>query len=95
MCKRLLKLEILPTLFEDNTSAIKQAKSTESTALKHLVKLHLHYIRQEVQRKLIDIVWIPTDKQLGDFFTKALGPVKFLEFREKLTSTRDTLNLKN
>lgn len=80
MCEELLKLQILPTLFKDNKSAICCAKSYETPSLKHLMKLNFHYIRQEVKQRNVHIQWISTNIQLGDFFTKALAYPKFSEF---------------
>lgn len=40
----MLRERKVPTLYEDNTAAIAAAKSEVSKTLKHLVKLHYHYI---------------------------------------------------
>jgi len=46
--KRIFKNYTIPKLFEDNTSAVKYAKSDNIPALRHLVKVNLHYIRSLV-----------------------------------------------
>jgi hypothetical protein len=81
MCRKLIKVDMTPILFEDNSSAIKIAKSDESQALKHIVKLCYHYVRLEVKNKNVIVRWISTHDQIADMFTKALGKEKFEKFR--------------
>lgn len=44
MCARIIKFEIVPIMYEDNTAAIRITKSDESQTLKHIVKLCYHYV---------------------------------------------------
>ena len=61
-------LEIL----EDNTACIDWGNSNvNSTRLKHLER-DLKWIQQEVQKKTIQLVYIPTRSQLADIYTKPL-----------------------
>lgn len=50
MCKRLLKFDKIPILYEENMAAINVAKSEDSQSLKH-VNFCYHYIRYEVANK--------------------------------------------
>jgi hypothetical protein len=84
MCTRLLRLQIIPILYEDNNAAIKIATSDESQTLKHIVKLCYHYVRLEVSRGNVIIKWVPTNEQLADGFTKALGTQKFENFKSQV-----------
>ena len=93
MKKRLFKDYSIPEMFEDNTSAIKHAKSDDVPTLRHLVRINLHYIRSLVQKKMINVNWISTKDQKGDFFTKPLGTTKFVEFREKMMSKINNENV--
>lgn len=86
--KRLLKDYEIPVVFEDNTTAIKHAKSDDVPALRHLVKIHLNFIRSQVQEKKIKLVWISTNDQLDDFMTKPLGTKKFEYFRDCIMSKK-------
>lgn len=45
------------------------------TKFRH-VDIHLHWLRQEVQRKSIGIRWVPTSKMIADGLTKALSTAK-------------------
>lgn len=66
MCKRLIKLDSVPILYEDNTAAISVAKSEDSQSLKHVVNLCYHYIRFEVAQRSLIIKWIKFEDQLAD-----------------------------
>jgi hypothetical protein len=81
MCRNILKLGMIPILFEDNRAAINLAKTSESKSLKHLVNVLYHYVREKAHNGEIQIEWINTKDQIGDLFTKALAGPKFEEFR--------------
>lgn len=89
MCRRLIKFDIVPTLYEDSNAAIKLAKSEESRALKHIVKLCYHYVRLEVANKNLIIKWVSTKEQLADILTKALGYSVFEKLRNSLIAKYD------
>lgn len=84
MCKRLIKVNTVPVVYKDNKAAIELAQTKESTTLKHLVNLCYHYVQFEARCNSIKISWISSDKQIGDFFTKALANPKYKYFRNKL-----------
>lgn len=57
------------------------------TKLRH-VDIHSHWLRQEVQRKVVHIDWTPTAEMAADSLTKALGRTKFTDFR-RMTGLED------
>jgi hypothetical protein len=70
-------LEIL----EDNSACIDWGNSTvNSTRLKHLER-DLKWIQEEVQKKTIKLIYIPTRSQLADIYTKPLTRDLFLALR--------------
>lgn len=87
--RRIYKDYSIPIIFEDNTTAIKHAKSDDVPILRHLVKVYLHYIRSLVQTKQVSLEWISTNEQLGDFFTKILGTTKFEYFRDLIMTIKE------
>ncbi len=89
MCKRMLKTNLPSIMYEGNKAAIELAKTEESKTLKHIVNLCYHHVRKEVQEGRMELVWISTDDQIGDLFTKPLARSKFYEFRDKLVSNPD------
>ncbi len=65
------------TLYGDNTAALAIAKNDMlHTRVKHL-DVKLHFIRQRIAMKEIDVVHIPTRDQLADIMTKPLGAHQF------------------
>ena len=84
MCSRILRINVIPFMYEDNRAAIEMAKTDDSQSLKHIVKLCYHYIRLEVKHKNVIIEWISSDLQQADFFTKPLPKRKFNKFRDDL-----------
>jgi hypothetical protein len=53
------------------------------TKLRH-VDIHSHWLRQEVQRGAITIVWQETKKMIADGLTKALSGAVFQRFTEAI-----------
>ena len=44
------------------------------------IDIHYHYIREVIERKLMEVFFIDGDKNPADLLTKNLGSVKFLQF---------------
>ena len=65
-------------IYEDNQAAEKISKNPVLyTRTKHIDIRH-HFIREKVQKNVVAIQGIPTDKQYADIFTKSLGKQLFL-----------------
>ena len=68
------------TLHLDNQSAIQVCKNPEHHGrMKHL-DMKYFWIRDEVVRKVIEVVYVPTGDQLADILTKPLGRVLVQKF---------------
>jgi hypothetical protein len=48
------------------------------------IKIKYHYIRDMVQRKIVDVQYLPTHEQIANIFTKPLAKTKFEYFCERL-----------
>ena len=71
-------------LLVDNQSAITLSKNTgHHNRTKH-IDTRYHFIRECVEDKWIEIIFIRTEDQLADIFTKALGKTKFLEMCDQI-----------
>lgn len=84
LCDFLSRIDMTPTLFSDCSPAISVAMTNDSRTLKHIVKLSMHYVHQNFKENKFKIVWVPSDAQQADTFTKALPLEKFVHFREQM-----------
>jgi len=65
----------------DNKAMLHMAvNSADSAKTKH-VDVSCHYLRQCVSRGVVSTVYVATDENVADLFTKPLGKVKFQKFR--------------
>jgi hypothetical protein len=64
-------------IYSDNTSAIQIAKHDVSHDRTKHIDIRYHFIRDYLQEGWFNLVWIPTDLQIADMFTKALPINRF------------------
>ena len=67
-------------LYGDNQSALVLTKNPELYQRTKYINVKYYYIRQQYERELIDLWFIPTDKIATDGLTKPLAYPKFKEF---------------
>lgn len=80
-----LGLPVKPTqICADNEGGIFIASNpVQERRTKH-IDVRFHYVRDLIEQKRIDVVWVPTDENSADIFTKNLGFIKFEKFRSML-----------
>ncbi|XP_071575148.1 uncharacterized protein [Temnothorax nylanderi] len=66
-------------LYVDNQSAIRLVRNPEFHKRTKHIDIKYHYIREKVENREIDVVFVPTEAQLADMFTKALSRNRFIE----------------
>jgi len=57
----------------DNLSCIKLAKNPENHQLTQHIDTQFHFIRQEVERGVVEVEFCPTKSMVADFLTKAVN----------------------
>jgi hypothetical protein len=68
----------------NNQGAITLSKDNKfHTRTKH-IDIKYHFIREAVEDKKIEVIYIPTDDNTSDIFTKPLTKLKFCRFVEML-----------
>ena len=82
--KTKLKVVTRSKAFEDNNAALSLATTKKITPRNRHIGSKWHWFRSFVDRGLIAIEKISTDKQLGDIFTKNLQADKFIAARHML-----------
>ena len=62
-------------IFCDNTSAIAIFDNpVQHSKTKH-IKIRHHFIREHVERGTVKLIYVPTEMQLADIFTKPLEQI--------------------
>ncbi|KAH9769752.1 retrovirus-related pol polyprotein from transposon RE2 [Citrus sinensis] len=83
-----------PILWCDNQSAGELARNLILHSKSKHIELDVHYIRDKVLRKELQVRYIPTEEQVADVLTKALSFPKFNYFRSKLNVINRPLSLR-
>ena len=68
----------------DNESAIKISRNPVLHSKTRHIKIRHHFIRKYIKRGEIDIIYVNTQEQLADIFTKPLDEARFCELRNEL-----------
>ena len=63
-------------IYCDNLSSIQLARNPVFHARTKHIEVHYHYIQEQVLTGDIDLVYVSTEEQMADIFTKALGAEK-------------------
>jgi hypothetical protein len=68
----------------DSTSAISVAKNPVLHSRTKHIEVMYHFLRDNVEMGNIDLIHVPTEKQLADILTKTLDQATFARFRGEL-----------
>jgi hypothetical protein len=68
----------------DNQSCVKLTKNPLFHDRYKHIEIKYHYIRDMVQRGVVELQYISTDEQIANILTKPLSRVKYEYFRNKL-----------
>ena len=89
----LLELDVQitkPTVMHvDNTAAIALTQNSVLHARTKHVAIHMHFVRQEILKGRISIVYTPTDLQIADYLTKSVSVVVLQNCRAGSGQTPD------
>ena len=71
----------------DNQGAIFVSSNPVTERRSKHIDIRFHYIRDVIERKLVQVFYLEGEENPADFFTKNLGLVKFAKFRQMLGLT--------
>ena len=71
-------------IFCDNTSAINLSKNPIQHSRSKHIEIKHHFITDHVNKKEIELIFVDTENQLADIFTKPLVEDRFNFIKEKL-----------
>lgn len=74
----------IPVIWCDNISAISLAQNLVFHSRSKHVELDVHYVRDKVLAKSLDVRYVPSSEQLADALTKPLSETQFSSLRSKL-----------
>lgn len=85
LCKE-LSISVNPTslLWCDNKSAIALASNPVFHARTKHIEIDVHFVREKVLAKVLQVGHVPSADQIADIFTKPLGEARFLLLRNRL-----------
>ncbi|MCO5555506.1 hypothetical protein L7F22_009051 [Adiantum nelumboides] len=72
------------TIYTDSQSALAVARNPVFDARTKHIEVHYHYVKEWLSTGDINLVYVPTQNNLADFFTKALSCENFKAFRKLL-----------
>ena len=73
----------VPICADNQGSIFIASNPVQERRTKH-IDVRYHYIRDNIEQQKIKVVWVPTDKNPADIFTKNLAYPKFKAFRDML-----------
>ncbi|PLW36803.1 hypothetical protein PCASD_13226 [Puccinia coronata f. sp. avenae] len=76
-----------PTLMCDNDTAEKISKDNSANKCTQHSKRKVFYVNEQIHQHRLDIEWVPSQQQLADIMTKALGPLPFKRILASLNMT--------
>ena len=59
-------------------------QSLDSSSSSKHIELHIHFIKNLVHDRVIEVLYFPTDDQVVNIFTKSLTEAKFSKLRSML-----------
>jgi len=71
-------------LFCDSTSAIAVGKNPCLHSRSKHIDIHYHFLRDQYEKGVVDLVHVDTDDQLADILTKPLEETPFTRLRGEL-----------
>lgn len=82
-----IKINVPIVIYEDNQSVIRIAEEPrEHKRMKH-IDIKYCFIRDEIEKDVVKIIYKPTEEQTADIMTKGLGRILFLKHRNNLNLT--------
>ena len=78
-----INLQPIPLCRDNQGSIFLPSNPVQEKQIKH-IDLHHHYIHEVICNKKVELLFIEGAENPADLFTKNLGCIKFLKFKEQL-----------
>ena len=70
------------TIYEDNQSAIAMSKNPQFHGRSKHIDIKYHFVRDQVEKKAVTVLYCPTGSMLADLFTKGIPKEQFKKLRD-------------
>ncbi|CAB4023016.1 Hypothetical predicted protein, partial [Paramuricea clavata] len=70
------------TIYEGNQSAIAMSKNLQFHGRSKHIDIKYHFVRDQVEKKTLTVLYCPTGSMLADLFTKGIAKEQFKKLRE-------------
>jgi hypothetical protein len=71
-------------IYCDNSSAIELCKTLKSSHKTRHINMRINFIREQINLRVVQLVFVPTELNVVDMLTKALAPPIFIPHADKL-----------
>ena len=71
-------------VYEDNQGAMSLSRNSKDHARTKHIDVKYHYVREAVEKEIINVKYVPTADMLADALTKGLARPKFEKFRNEM-----------
>ena len=78
------KMSTPTTIYEDNQSTICMARNNQSHGRSKHVDIKYHFVREQVERETIKVIYCKSEEMTADILTKGLLNYQFKKLRTKL-----------
>ena len=78
-----IKLKAIPVYGDNQGSIFIASNPVQESHTKH-IDIRYHYIREVVSAKKVELMFVPGEMNPADMFTRNLGKIKFIKFRNHL-----------
>lgn len=85
-----LKQEKPTKMYSDSMSAIAMVTKPKSGSKSKHIDTKFHHVKDLVSNKVIELQYVPTERNVADVLTKPLGKNKMKQFRELLGFTKNS-----
>ena len=69
-------------MYADNQAAISSAQNTGSHSASKHIDLRMKFNGEKVAKRVVKLLYVASENNVADVFTKPLGKIKFTKFRD-------------
>ena len=71
-----------PPIFADNQAIISSTQNSNTHSTSKYIDLRMKFNEEKVAKKVVKLLYVASENNVADVFTKPLGKIKFTKFRD-------------